>query len=90
MASALKICATSVDSFFNSNIYSMDDIAYTNESLCKFQLSSYFEEWFAHFVFPSYNEWKSIVNQTMNSYCACNLNLDIARNCLANISPWQF
>ena len=93
MAPGVKnLFITRVDSFFNS-IGSMGVIAYINELLFKFELSSYFQDWFVNSVFPSYNEWKSIVNQriyeyknaTWVTYCACHPHLDIARNCLSNV-----
>ena len=99
MAPAVKyLFIPRVHGFSSSNIDSMGVIAYINESLCKFELSSYFDDWFVNSRFLFYNEWKSIVNQRINeyenamwfTYCACHLNMDTARNCLENVSPSQF
>ena len=80
----------------NESLFELSSYMRINESL--FELSSYFEDWFVNSVFSSYNEWKSPVNQRIHehenamrlTYCACHHNLDIARNCLVNVSPWQF
>ena len=66
--SSLVLFTTRVDCLFSSDVGSMGVIAYINESLCKFELSSYFDDWFVNSVFPSYNEWKSIINQRIHEY----------------------
>ena len=50
-----------VNSYFNSDINSMGFFVHINESVCKYNLNTYFEDWHANSILPSYNEWKKIV-----------------------------
>ena len=41
---------------------------FVHESLCKYDLNTYFEDWHANSIVASYNEWKNIVYQNISGY----------------------
>ena len=54
-------------SYFDPNIKSIGVLPSTCDTLCKYNLFTYFETWFHNYIFLCYKEWKSIV------YCeVCN------------------
>ena len=82
-------------SYFDPNIKSIGVLPSICDTLCKYNLFTYFETWFHIYVFPCYEEWKSIVyrevrNSEMNKwteYCVSHPNLHLAKACIDNIPP---
>ena len=68
------------------------------EALHKFDLYIYFDEWFQYSIFPTYTSWKLIVKRKIKDYeenawlsfVNDHPNFQIARSCLANLSPEKF
>ena len=85
-------------SYFYPNIKSIGVLPSICDTLCKYNLFTYFETWFHNSVFPCYEEWKSIVyhkvhNSEMNKwteYCVSHPNLHVAKACIDNIPLQQF
>ena len=82
-------------SYFDPNIKSVGVLPSICDTLCKYNLFTYFETWFHNSIFPCYEEWKSIVyhevrNSEMNKwteYCVSHPNLHVAKACIDNIPP---
>ena len=82
-------------SYFDPNIKSIGVLPSICDTLCKYNLFTYFETWFYNSIFPCYEEWKSIVyhevrNSEMNKwteYCVSHPNLHVAKACIDNIPP---
>ena len=61
IAPAVKtLCDSRVNSYFNPFINAMDFFVQINESLCKYNLNTYFKDWHANSIFPSYNDWRTL------------------------------
>ena len=68
------------------------------EALYKFHLFHYFCEWFQNSIFPTYTSWKLIVKHKIKDYeenawlsfVSDHQNFQMARSCLANVSPEKF
>ena len=84
--------------YFDPNIKSVGVLPSICDTLCKYNLFTYFETWFHNSVFPCYEEWKSIVcrevrNSEMNKwteYCVSHPDLHLAKACIDNIPRQQF
>ena len=85
-------------SLFDANIISLGVLLSICEALHKLDLFLYFDEWFQYSIFPTYTPWKLIVNRKIKDYeenawlsfVNDHPNFQIARSCLANLSPEKF
>ena len=85
-------------SLFDANIISLGVLPSICEALHKFDLFLYFDEWFQYSIFPTYTSWKQIVKRKIKDYeenawlsfVNDHPNFQIARSCLANLSPEKF
>ena len=86
-------------SYFDPNIKSVGVLPSICDTLCKYNLFTYFETWFHNSSFSCYEEWKSIVyREVRNSelkknwteYCVSHPNLHLAKACIDTIPPQQF
>ena len=85
-------------SLFYANIISLGVLPSICEALHKFDLFLYFDEWFQNSVFPTCTSWKLIVKRKIKDYeenawlsfVSDRPNFQIARSCLANLSPESF
>ena len=73
-----------VKSCFSQGVNSVGFFVQINESLYKYNLNTYFEDWHANSIFLSYNGWK----YSWHNYCE-NHPLNLTNSCLSNISPSQ-
>ena len=84
-------------SYFDPNIKSIGVLPSICDTLCKYNLFTYFETWFHNSIFPCYEEWKSIVYHEVRTseinkwteYCVSHPNLHVAKTCIDNIPPQQ-
>ena len=85
-------------SLFDANIISLGVLPSICEALHKFDLFLYFDEWFQNSIFPTYTSWKLIVKRKIKNYeenawlsfVSDHPDFQIARSCLANLSPEKF
>ena len=85
-------------SLFDANIISLGVSPCICEALHKFDLFLYFDDWFQNSIFPTYTSWKLIVKRKIKEYeenawlsfVSDHPNFQIARSCLANLSPEKF
>ena len=87
-------------SLFDANIISLGVLRSISQALHKFDLFLYFDEWFQNLIFPTYTSrsWKLIVKGRIKDYeenawlsfVSDHPNFQIARSCLANLSPETF
>ena len=82
---------------FDLNIESTSVLPSICDTLCNYNLFTYFETWFHNSVFPCYEEWKSIVYRGVRNsemikwtwYSVSHPNLNLAKACIDNIPPQQ-
>ena len=68
------------------------------EALIKYNLFHFFVSWFHDSTFPTYSNWKWIVETKVRNfednawtdYCVNHPSIHIARGCLKNVTPYQF
>ena len=85
-------------SIFDANILSLGILPSICEALHKFDLFHYFDEWFQNSIFPTYTSWKVTVKRKIMDYeenawlsfVSDHPNFQMARSCLANVSPEKF
>ena len=85
-------------SLSDANIISLGGLPSICEALHKFDLFFYFDEWFQNSIFPTCTSWKLIVKHKIKDYeenawlsfVGDHPNFQIARSCLANLSPEKF
>ena len=83
-------------SYFDSNIKSIGVLQSICDTLCTYNLFTYFETCLHISIFPCYEEWKSIVyrevrNSEMNKwtqYCVSHSNLHLAKAYIDNINSF--
>ena len=58
-----------ISSYFNPDINSMGFFVHANESLCNYNLNTYFKDWHSNSIFSSYfYEWRNIVYKKIFEY----------------------
>ena len=86
------------ESLFDKDVKSIAILPSICETLNKYDLFNYFEIWFNSTTFPTYGNWKSIVNNKvcdMESrlwleFCSGHPNMHDPQSCLVNVSPSKF
>ena len=86
------------ESLFDANINSLGILTSICEALHKFDLFHYFDKWFQNSIFPTYASWnltrkrkiKDYEENAWLSFVSDHPNFQMARSCLANVSPKTF
>ena len=84
--------------FFNSDITSLGVLPGIAETLHKYELLHYFENWHNSSTFPIYSGWKKIVRDKItdfercawDSFCESHPKLSVAHSCLKKRFPFRF
>ena len=85
-------------SYFNSDITSLGVLPSIAETLHKYELFHYFENWHNSSPFPIYSTWNKTVQdkifdferRTWDSFCESHPDMRVAQSCLENSSPFRF
>ena len=86
------------ESLFDIDVQSIGILPSICEALNKYHLFNYFEIWFKSSTFPTYGNWKSIVENKVRDLesrlwlelCSGHPNMHVAQACLENVSPSKF
>ena len=86
------------EGLFDANIMSLGILPSICEALHKFDLFHYVDKWFQNSIFPTYTSWKLTVKCKIKDYeesawllfVSDHPNFQMARSCLANVSPEKF
>ena len=83
------------EGYFDTNVTSVGVLLSISEASVKFDLFDHFESWYKSSIFPSYENWKRIVRDSIRvfendawlQFCDNHPDMHIIQVCFENISP---